>query len=663
MNDQPRHIPPTAPTAAFALIYAVTLVLIPGGDFEEAMNGLLPRGFLNGLTLNPVQYQYQIWAHGPLVLGLALTPLYALTDSLMLWIKLLGFGFAVLGFWSWNRLARSMDRRGAWMFAALWLAPAPFAFHQLHTVWANHMESMALIGALLWLAARDAEGKGSAAGVFALGLATAGAGLFCSQAWLAVPSILWILVFGARRAKAAVAGRVAALFVGLAPAPLVQFVFIGAYLPTAPEASSWAMPWKWGEALFLSRPSLAPAPPALSKLVALLGDIAPVFLGYATPILSALLPMLAVAGAAVVFGARLGRLKRATIPASTVDAAVALFAVVWLVAYAFGSFSIDDPRSAYDQRYLIVLVPVIWWFAARVASLTRWGWIVVAVFVFAGAASLTVKWSEAWRAPFTRAFPIGLVAQRGDNMMYFSEIHWRKFAWAGGGVGGSVCDQALSEIDRAPALGRPWSELVLRSVGQGFDAARAACVDPLNPRAWGLVFGRGRAAAEPTPETRCDPGNVRAALESAASLDPAAASAYRQGAGFAWAECRDRGFRETVFGPMIDPASEAARDVATGLGRRVAAYAGECDGIRIDGAIAENLIDTDILDPSLIPAAREGLLDDLIFSVASRCRYLHARSIAPDDRRALAERWRGRGVVLDPRGDDILRVRVADWGE
>ena len=104
--------------ACFVVIYAARSLVSFVGDWEEAANGNLACGLVEGLVASPWVYQYQPWAHGPFVYGLILTPFFALGGSKMLWVKILGAAFAFGGSFVWLRIVQ----RGWGMAAALLFA-------------------------------------------------------------------------------------------------------------------------------------------------------------------------------------------------------------------------------------------------------------------------------------------------------------------------------------------------------------------------------------------------------------------------------------------------------------------------------------------------------------------------------------------------------------
>lgn len=159
-------------------------------NHEEAASGNLARGLVEGLVTSIPYYQYAPHTHGTLVYGALLAPWYALFGSSMLAVKLLGLLFAAAGTALWCAVARRMfgARAAAW-FALWWLLPPAALIRMQHLAWANHMESIAFIGAMVYVAQNLDEDRGNARRYAALGLIAGFASFFCLQAAPAAAAI------------------------------------------------------------------------------------------------------------------------------------------------------------------------------------------------------------------------------------------------------------------------------------------------------------------------------------------------------------------------------------------------------------------------------------------------------------------------------------------
>jgi len=151
-------------------------------NIEQMYDGLLARGLVDGLLFSPWYYQYHPQEHGPLIFGIILWPFFYFGGSRLLWLKLLGACFAAAGVGFWTAAVRRAW--GLWpavLFFLFCLAPPPFLESHFHLVYANHMESMALMGVLVWAFARSAHQPPSFRQIAALGLFAGFATFFCWQ--------------------------------------------------------------------------------------------------------------------------------------------------------------------------------------------------------------------------------------------------------------------------------------------------------------------------------------------------------------------------------------------------------------------------------------------------------------------------------------------------
>lgn len=170
-------------------------------NHEEAMSGNLARALVEGLALPAWHYQYAHHTHGTFVYGLVLAPIFALGGSSILWVKALGLAFAAAGTALWIALVRrAFGPRAAGLFAAWWLLAPPALVHMQHLAWANHMESIAWIGAMLLVFAGADDAEPSPGRFAFLGGIAGFASFFCLQSLLVAVPIAMLTVWRWRRA-------------------------------------------------------------------------------------------------------------------------------------------------------------------------------------------------------------------------------------------------------------------------------------------------------------------------------------------------------------------------------------------------------------------------------------------------------------------------------
>ena len=163
-------------------------------DHEQAINGNLARDANEQLVVFAPLYQYMPFAHGPLIFGQILAPIYRQTGDAFWAIKLLGFVVTIAIFLVWVRVVRIVfGLRATWPFALVFLVSAPYLPEISTYVYANHYESTLFIGLILIALDRTARLGFRKRDALILGLACGIASYFCFQNLL--PAALAAVLF------------------------------------------------------------------------------------------------------------------------------------------------------------------------------------------------------------------------------------------------------------------------------------------------------------------------------------------------------------------------------------------------------------------------------------------------------------------------------------
>jgi hypothetical protein len=602
-----------------ALWLSAYVVAIPRevmrANWEETVNGNVARGIVEGLIVSPWYYQYQPWAHGPFVIGLILTPVYALFGSTRLWIKLAGSLFAIGGTAAWISVARrSFGARTALLFAAWWLLPPPYLSGMLHVVWANHMESIFWTGMLVAAFSRAGSVVPGFAGVAGTALVAGFASFFCMQNLLPAAALVVVSVW-----RWKMAGLRRMLWPGF-PCFLVGYVphVICAWVITRPRTTG-ARVTGWGIAREVfssatgyfaswgaSRGFIDEHSQPGRRLWDLFTQVVPRAGVYDSPTVSR------TAGLLVLVGLAVATVRYAPWPIrrGTADreAWTARLMLVWLVgyafAYAFGTFYVAEFDESYWFRYLLPLFPVgMLLTASLLARLpVRAGWLVLLPFLVASANDLAPirQIREAGRTLRQGVFFSELTAQRGDDFGIFLGNDWLGgFARPSGDVPWGYAVDLRGAAATLPGLSPVLIPMACEEMG--FRAGSRAALDELAARgdvatACGVALARGagRAAVEESVVARAagkdDSDAVGAALVHLAAWDTEAAEAFAEGVGYELVVRSETGTgrRATVHGPrvtpwdepddasswlagrMVDRASESQRlALVRGMGRRI----------------------------------------------------------------------------------------------
>ena len=312
-------------------------------DLEELQNGTLTRGLLEGLIASPWQYQYQPWAHGPLVYGLLLYPFFLLGGSSLFWTKIIAFCFAATGGVVWMCLIRRAWGRGpALMFALWWLAPPPFLERYLHLAWANHMESIFLGGLIVWAFARAGETPPRRIPV---GLAAGWAGVasfFCMQNFIFALAAALCVIWRWRKSglKLLIWPALPAFLVGFSPHLLYC-------LATGYRDSFWGnfslitACIRWRDLFVLAIPQVVKTSISFLNLYSVL-----------------LIYLCVIAG----IGLWLRPQKKQApnrLENPWLGRLLLVYFFVYLLVYAFGKYYVEEPFNSYCQRYLVPLLIVL----------------------------------------------------------------------------------------------------------------------------------------------------------------------------------------------------------------------------------------------------------------------------------------------------------------
>ena len=199
---------------AFVAVRLLVLVASPLSEhnIDELYTGVIIRDLSQGPSFPLLDYQYEDYGGGSLILAILGVPLFALLGPRYVALKLLALGWSAAGFTIWLRLFdRTLGRQA--MAAAGWMwVFAPMLVLKLNLVaWGNHSESTLFTGLalLLFLEARGltaARGPGECARVtgagagwgrlLACGVVSGLSVYFCysSLAGVAALGLLWCLV-------------------------------------------------------------------------------------------------------------------------------------------------------------------------------------------------------------------------------------------------------------------------------------------------------------------------------------------------------------------------------------------------------------------------------------------------------------------------------------
>ena len=517
-------------------LYALEFVGRANGDPEEAANGNLARGVVEGLVASPWTYQYRPWAHGPFVYGLFLTPIYWLDASRMLWVKLIGAAFAVGGTAVWFRLVRrGWGAAAAALFAAWWVFPPPYLRSMLHVAWANHMESILLSGLLFLALLRCEDTPPAPRRAFGIGLLAGIASFFCLQNVVAGAAVATVMAWRyGRRALGGLAALAAGAALGFSPHWLHR-------LATG-----------LGPGVMNRR-----AAGIVEQVAALVTRVFPQDAGYSWRLASA--AAAALWGAGALLGLfRWSRTPRATDPGRSGEAWLGRLLLVylglWLAAYGVGRFHVEDPDSAYWRRYLMPLFPVGMALAAFALSRLprRSGWIVLAPFLALGAVEqkpwLLLRDGPA--GPRLEEARLTLLGGRGDDFWFFVRdglpFHWR----TRGSCARERADETLAAVARLPRSWRADGDAAFgRCLGPSaaLDVLKGGFFEREPGRAADLAFGMGMAAAEVPFNEEATPARaaeiVRETATALAGIGGELSVRFLRGVGYRYGE---------LMGPVSD---------------------------------------------------------------------------------------------------------------
>ena len=509
----------------WAASYAARFLVFVPSDWEVSADGNLARGILEGLAASPFFYQHAPWGHGPLVIGLLLTPFHALFGSSMLWIQLIGAVFAAGGVLAWVTLVRRVW--GPW--EAFWLAvwfvvPPPVIGALTHRTWGNHMESILLSGLLVALFVRERTAAPSPARGVAIGLLAGFASFFCLHNL--APAAAVFAAFAWRWGRPGVARllwpTVPAFVLGFAPHWLYQAATSSPVSMIAYRPHPLA---RWWELLVVGVP-------------------------HAGRYLSAW----AVVWATVLFGlgvaAAVGRWVRVGRPTSDpgdqgawLGRVLLLWMAAYVAAYGLASFHIDLRTDPTTDRYTLTLVPAAMALAVHLLARLprRVGPLLLAPLLVAGAldggATRTGRdFVKMWREGTLLS---DLTALRGDDFLYFAE---RGLALSWGTPGPIEEPAAPIDVPRAvrslKRLSPPWRPIAAEALGLrlGYPGAMARVErddEALRPWRRELAFGAGRAAVVESiyiPST----DRLSGLPDRLAALEPDRARAVAEGMGCAF---------------------------------------------------------------------------------------------------------------------------------
>lgn len=162
---------------------------------EEQVNGNLAKDLLDGLAAPLVEYRYQDWTTGQLLIGFGLYPLFALFGQYNNIIKLVGVLFSLGTFLLWFAFLR---RYAGWWAALagaiLFLLPPPVYSHYINITYANHKESAFFTILLLYLLFRLLEKKEARGLAWAIGLIAGFGTFFCLQVLVSTLAVMLIWI-------------------------------------------------------------------------------------------------------------------------------------------------------------------------------------------------------------------------------------------------------------------------------------------------------------------------------------------------------------------------------------------------------------------------------------------------------------------------------------
>ncbi|MCL4233813.1 MAG: hypothetical protein KJ042_04770, partial [Deltaproteobacteria bacterium] len=443
---------------------------------EEAMSGNLARALVDGLALPAWHYQYAHHTHGTFVYGLLLAPIYALGGSSILWVKALGLVFAAAGTALWIALVRrAFGPRAAVAFAAWWLFAPPALVQMQHLAWANHMESIAWIGAMLLVFAGADDMEPSPKRFAWLGALAGFASFFCLQSLLVAAPIALLTVWRWRRAS-----------VRLLAAALPAFV------------ATYSPHWFYAHAMYRSLNLEAKHPDLVARARAF-AEVVPEAFAYAWPVVTGV--AVVVVAVALAFAVReFARPARRYADRSGlwVLRALVLHIAAFFAANVLSTFAVEPyALDVYRYRYVTPLFAtamalVAWAFASR----PRIAACVFVPLLVAGAFDARVPQTIASVASRARKGIPGawMWELRGDNMRPIVEQN-APFAWGNaleiGGDREGTWREIAGQIERLPSEWRALAceTLALDRGEQAPEFVRASC-GPTADASWRRGLGR-----------------------------------------------------------------------------------------------------------------------------------------------------------------------------
>ncbi len=446
------------------------------GNHEEAMSGNLARALVEGLALPAWHYQYAHHTHGTFLYGLLLAPIYAIGGSSILWVKALGLAFAAAGTALWIALVRrAFGPRTAAIFAAWWLVAPPALMRMQHLAWANHMESIAWIGAMLLVFAGADDSEPSPKRFAWLGALAGFASFFCLQSLLVAVPLAVLTLWRWRRAA-------------IRPLAAAVPAFVAAYSPH----------WLYQHAMYRSLNLEAKHPDLVARARAF-AEVVPEALAYAWPIVT----WLAVAAVAValIFAIReFARPARRYTDRSGpwVLRALVLHIAAFFAANVLSTFAVEPyALDVYRFRYVTPLFPTAMAIAAwALAAWPRFAAIVLAPLIVAGAFDARVPQTIASVAAQARDGIPGawMWELRGDNLRPIVEQN-APFAWGNALEIRGDRDETWREIaDQIGRLPTEWRALACETLAldrgeTAPDFVRASC-GPTADASWRRGLGR-----------------------------------------------------------------------------------------------------------------------------------------------------------------------------
>jgi MFS family permease len=375
-----------------ASAWPVFVDTLPMWSEEEQVNGNLAKDLLDGPVAPLIDYRYQDWTTGQLLIGFALYPLYTLFGDYITVIRLVGVAFSLATFLLWFAFLR---RYAGWWAAlagaVLFLAPPPIYSHYITITYANHKESAFFTILLFVLLYRLLETEKARVLPLAIGLSAGFGTFFCLQVLVSTIAVLLVWLGWRQRDRLwGELGLFAAGF-GLGFLPLAGWFFRAGvdFLPVGEPGAAELGPWLKVQALVTEAWPLSLYMPDRSA------NFSYFFI------------FLAAIGLAVVVNRRelaagVGRFlwrESATDKAPPAILIVGLYLLLFVVAYGFGIFQVEVVGNLYWARYLTPLYPVMFATVALACARRRpWAGVmltVVAVGLCVQAQHYDVKWKRA----------------------------------------------------------------------------------------------------------------------------------------------------------------------------------------------------------------------------------------------------------------------------